>query len=148
MATFGRLPLWGGLLILVGQIAPSPSKAATDDFCTRLAKDSGIDRPPSPDGRSEWTVSALDFGQRFIFGGSSATGMGVRPVEPASVADYRRLEDMCLPAGKGAVCMLRGPVVFKFIWKGRTILTPLTTGERATVSAIGTKTTCRSGPLG
>lgn len=72
--------------------------------------------------------------------------VGVIPVEPASVDDYRRLEDMCLPQGKGAICKLVGPVVFKFMWKGRKIMTPMAAGERATISVLGTRTTCRSEP--
>ena len=85
----------------------------------------------------------MNFGQRFILGGSAATGVGVTPVEPATVEDYQRLENMCMPEGKGAVCKLIGPVNFKFMWKGRKIVTLLTTGERATILVAGTKTTCR-----
>ena len=128
------------LLTLMGQAAPQP------DFCARLAADSGIDRPAAADGSTEWTVNAMNFGQRFVFRGSAATGVGVIPVEPASVDDYRRLEDMCLPQGKGAICKLVGPVVFKFMWKGRKIMTPMAAGERATISVLGTRTTCRSEP--
>jgi len=130
-----------------GQGAGAPG-VGMGDFCARLAADSGIDEPASPDGRTQWTVNAMNFGQRFIFGGSAATGVGVTPVEPATVEDYRRLEDMCLPKGKGAVCELAGPVNFRFTWKGRKIVTPLAPGERATISVAGTRTTCRSGAAG
>lgn len=86
----------------------------------------------------------MNFAQRFLVGGSVATGVGVIPVEPATVEDYRRLENMCLPDGKRAVCKLVGPVNFRFVWKGRKIVTLIEAGERATVTAAGTKTTCRS----
>jgi hypothetical protein len=90
-------------VLFTGATLPSPAANSASDFCTRLAIASGIERPAAPDGQTEWTVNALNFGQRFIFGGSAATGVGVNPVEPATVEDYRRLEDMCLPEGKGAV---------------------------------------------
>lgn len=137
-----QLALCASFLFLTGQTAPPPLSTATD-FCSRLATDSGIDRPPTSGGGTEWTVNAMNFGQRFIFGGSAATGVGVTPVEPATVEDYQRLENMCMPEGKGAVCKLMGPVNFKFMWKGRKIVTLLTTGERATILVAGTKTTCR-----
>ncbi len=123
--------------------APDDVKAAPD-FCARLATNAGIDKPAAPDGRTEWTVNAMNFGQRFVFGGSAATGVGVTPVEPATVEDYRRLERACEPMGKGAVCHLVGPVNFRFIWKGQTIVTPMAAGERATILVAGTKTTCRT----
>ena len=142
MMMIGRLVLCASFACLTGQAAP-PTPVTATDFCSRLAKDSEIDRSASSDGSTGWTVNAMNFGQRFIFGGSAATGVGVMPVEPATVEDYRRLEDMCLPKGKGAVCNLLGPVNFKFTWKGRRIVTPLTAGERATILVAGTKTTCR-----
>ncbi len=114
------------------------------DFCARLAQNSGIDQPASPDGRTEWTAHAMNFGQRFLIGGSVATGVGLRPVEPATLDDYRRLDTMCTVKGKGAVCQLIGPAIFKFTWKGREILTPMAAGERATVSVLGSKTNCRT----
>ena len=139
-----RLTASASFILLTGQTMPPSPTAVTGDFCSRLATNSGIDRPVAPDGRTTWTVSAINFGQRFIAGGSSATGVGVSPVEPATVEDYRRLENMCLPDGKGAVCKLFDPVNFNFIWKGKKIVTPMSAGERATVSVVGTKTTCRS----
>lgn len=87
----------------------------------------------------------MNFGQRFLIGGTAVTSVGVMPVEPATVEDYRRLENMCMPEEKKAVCTLAGPVNFKFTWKGRRIVTPLAAGERATVSVAGTKATCKSG---
>ena len=144
MEKTGRLVLCASFFVLTSQASPMPSGVVTDDFCSRLAKNSGIDRPPAPDGRTTWTVSALNFGQRFIFGGSTATGIGVKPVEPATVEDYHRLEDMCLPEGKGAICKLVGPVNFNFMWKGKKIVTPMANGEHATVSVVGTKATCSS----
>ena len=129
--------------VSTGAAAQLPS-AATGDFCARLAADNGIDRAPTPAGPTSWTVNAMNFGQRFLVGGSAATGVGVSPLEPATVEDYRRLDTMCLPEGKGAVCKLVGPVNFKFTWKGRRTITPMALGERATISVAGTKTTCRS----
>ena len=144
MTKHGWLVIGLSLIGLTAQTTPPPVTASTGDFCSRLAVNSGIDRPASPDGRTQWTVSALNFGQRFLVGGSAATGIGVKPVEPATVEEYHRLENMCLPEGKGAVCKLVGPVDFNFIWKGKKIVTPVAPGERATVSVVGTKTTCRN----
>lgn len=141
-----HLAAFAVLFTLTGQTSPPTSTIATGDFCSRLAADSGIEKRAASDGHTGWTVNAMNFGQRFLVGGSAATGVGVAPVEPATVEDYRRLEDMCLPEGKGAVCKLVGPVNFKFMWKGRKIVTPMATGERATILVVGTRTTCRSNP--
>ena len=123
--TLFRLGLSASFIVITGA-APAVSLAdPTGDFCTRLARNSGIDKPSAPDGHTVWTVSALNFGQRFIVGGSAATGIGVKPVEPATLDDYHRLENMCEPEGKGAVCKLVGPVNFAFIWKGIGIITPM-----------------------
>lgn len=142
--TTRRLAWCAPMLLLSAQAAPV---AAPDgDFCTRLAANAGIERPaPPPPGPTSWTVNALNFGQRFIFGGAAATGVRVTPVEPATAADYRRLEDLCMPEDRGATCNLVGPLNFKFIWKGKKVLTPMQPGERATIIVAGTRTTCRSG---
>jgi hypothetical protein len=132
------------LLLSTGAKTPPPSDSAKADFCARLATDSGIDKPSSPDGRTSWTANAMNFGQRFLLGGSAATGVGVKPIEPATVAEYKRLDDMCMMKGKGAICRLVGPVTFKFNWKGRENLVPMAQGERATVEVVGTKTSCRT----
>ncbi|MFW2851327.1 hypothetical protein ACM61V_05315 [Sphingomonas sp. TX0543] len=132
-------------LLSMGATTPASSTVA-GDFCARLAANSGISQAATGGEPTSWTVSALNFGQRFLVGGTAATGVGVLPVEPSTVEDYRRLEDMCLPEKKGAICKLVGPVIFKFIWKGRKIITPVETGERATVSVAGIKATCRSEP--
>lgn len=142
--TIGHLALCASFFLLTGEAPPLPASAATVDFCSRLATNSGIDRPAAPDGRTVWTVDALNFGQRFIFGGSAATGVSVSPVEPTTVDDYQRLENMCFPERKGAVCKLVGPVNFNFIWKGQKIVTPMAAGERAIVHVVKTKTTCQS----
>lgn len=144
MTTIARVVSCATLLLLTSETTPPPPQTLAGDFCSRLAANSGIDKPTAPDGRTEWTVNAMNFGQRFILGGSAATGVGVSPVEPATVEDYRRLENMCLPEGKGAVCKLAGPVIFNFTWKGRKIPTPMAAGERATILVAGTRTTCRS----
>ncbi|MEH3038328.1 MAG: hypothetical protein PGN23_17820 [Sphingomonas adhaesiva] len=133
-------------LVTTLSLSTGAAPASTGDFCARLAENSGIEAPVAAEGRTEWTVNALNFGQRFLFGGTAATGVGLLPVEPATVEDYRRLETMCLPEDKGAVCKLVGPANFKFLWKGKRIITPLTAGERATITVKGTKTTCRSEP--
>jgi hypothetical protein len=143
MRKIRRLALCAPFFMLTGQTVPPPETEA-GDFCFRLAKDSGIDRPAAPDGRTTWTINALNFGQRFIFGGSAATGVSVRPIPQATVEDYERMENMCLPEGKGAVCKLVGPVNFNFNWKGQKVVTPVAAGERATVSIFSTKTTCQS----
>ena len=102
--TIGRMALCASFFLLTAETSPPVSDTATSDFCMRLANDIGIVRPAAPDGRTVWSVNAWNFGQRLIFGGSVATGIGVTPVEPATMEDYRWLENMCLPEGKGAVC--------------------------------------------
>ena len=135
---------WIAAVALVASTGAAQPDAVKGDFCARLAANSGIDKPAASDGRTAWTASAVSFGQRFLIGGSAATGVGVKAIEPATVIDYRRLDDMCAMKAKGAICHLAGPVIFKFNWKGREILTPMTPGERATVEVIGTKTSCRT----
>ncbi|SEL54466.1 hypothetical protein SAMN05216382_2114 [Sphingomonas palmae] len=129
-------------LMLTAQASPA---ALEGDFCTRLAANAGIERPvPPAPGPTEWTVNALNFGQRFLFSGAVATGVGVTPAEPATAEEYRRMEDICMPEDKGATCNLVGPLNFKFIWKGKKVITPMQPGERATIVVAGTRTTCRS----
>lgn len=138
-----RLAWYAPMLLLSAQAEPV---ADPGDFCTRLASNAGIERPvPPPPGPTSWTVNALNFGQRFIFGGAASTGVGVTPVEPATAKDYRRLENLCMPEDKGATCDLVGPLNFKFIWRGKKVMTPMQPGERATIVVAGTRTTCRSG---
>ena len=139
-----HLSVCAAFFILTGQALPLPSGAATRDFCSRLATDSGIELPVATNGPTEWTVNALNFGQRFLLGGTAVTVVGVAAIEPATLDDYRRLDNMCLPEGKGAACKLLGPVDFNFTWKGRKIVTRIDSGERATILVAGTKTTCRS----
>lgn len=142
MTNGGRMLALAGLLMLTAQAAPPAAPVTASDFCARLAADSGI---VVPAGQPEWTVNALNFGQRWFFGGSTATGVGVEPIDPVTVEDYKRLEDMCLPDGKGAICKLVGPVNVRFYWKGKKILTPMRASEKATILIKGTKTTCRIG---
>ena len=143
--TMGKSATLGAaLMLLTAQANPA---VVEGDFCTRLAANAGIERPaPPPAGPSEWTVNALNFGQRFLFGGAVATGVGVTPAEPATVEEYRRMEDICMPEDKGATCNLVGQLNFKFIWKGKKVITPMRPGEHATSIVAGTRTTCRSVP--
>ena len=131
------------LLGLTGVTAPS-SGTTSATFCTRLAANMGIEQPATGDDPNSWTANALNFGQRFLVGGSAATSVGVSPVEPSTVEDYRRLENMCAPDRKGAACKLSGPVNFNVTWKGRRTVTVMESGERATVSVAGTKMICQS----
>ncbi len=114
------------------------------NFCLRLAADGGIEVPATPPSPRVWTANAVNFRQRFFGSGSAATSVGVTPVEPVTVEDYRRVENMCRPEGQGAICDLVGPVDFKFSWKGRSTVTRLHSGERATISVKGTRASCKS----
>jgi len=142
-----RLAFVASAMILTGE-APSQEQTASPvvpaDFCYRLASNVGLDKPAAPDGHTFWRAKALNFVHRFVVGGSSATGLAVRPVEPATVEDYKRLDDMCMPEGKGAVCKLVGPVNFNFTWKGKKTTTPVNAGERATVRVVGITATCQT----
>lgn len=144
MRNIGRMALCLPLLLLTSQTSPPDPDPAAGDFCLRLAANSGIGATAAADGRTTWTANALNFGQRFIFGGTAATGVSVRPVEPVTVEDYRRMEDICQPEKKGAVCKLAGPLIFNFTWKGQRVATPMAADERATVTVRGLKSTCRT----
>ncbi|WP_245613506.1 hypothetical protein [Sphingomonas parapaucimobilis] len=133
-----------GWVALTGATLPPETALKKLDFCARLAVNIGVDKPAAPDGRTEWTINAMNFGQRFFLGGTAATGVSVTPIEPATVDDYRRAEDMCGPDGKGAICKLVGPMNFRFLWKGNRVITPIAAGEKATIWVKGLKTTCRT----
>lgn len=134
--------LCAALVALTGQ-APPPVDGDGADFCTRLGKNIGIEEPKMADGKVGWKANALNFGQRFLVGGTAATLVAVEPVEPATVEDYKRADGMCTAEGKGAVCRLVGPINFRFGWKGNTTITPVLPGERAVVRVEDIKATCQ-----
>jgi hypothetical protein len=140
---FVRASVLGTALIgLTGQ-APPMLAGEGADFCVRLAKNIGIDTTKAADGKSGWTANALNFGQRFLVGGTASTSVDVEPAEPATVDDYKRASGMCTAEGKGAICRLVGPANFKFGWKGNTSITPVLPDERAIVRVEGIKTNCQ-----
>ena len=134
-------------IALAASFGQSAASAAEPDFCARLAADLGIDEPVAADGRTEWTANSLNFGQRFLWGGSAATSLGIDPPENPTVADYQRIAEYCETTKKGAICRLQGPLVFKLGFKGKEYNTPLMEGEEAVVRTNGTKTMCKSGPI-
>jgi len=99
MPKLWRLILCLPLMVLISGASP-PAETVTEDFCARLAKDSGIEKPTAPDGRTVWTVNALNFGQRFIFGGSATTGLSVKPenARPSPSSALRRRVVARLPS--------------------------------------------------
>lgn len=105
----------------------------------------GFDEAKLAEKKGGWKANALNFGQRFLVGGTASTSVDAEPIEPSTVDDYRRASDMCVAEGKGAVCRLVGPVNFKFGWKGSKTVTPVLPAETAVVSVEGIKTTCRPG---
>lgn len=131
---------------LTGQ-APAPVLIPADgtDFCTRLGRNIGLDEAKLAEKRGGWKANALNFGQRFLVGGTASTSVDVEPVEPSTVDDYKRASDMCVAEGKGAVCRLVGPANFKFGWKGSKTVTTVLPAETAVVSVEGIKTTCQVG---
>ncbi len=134
--------LFTALVALTGQARP-PVDDDGADFCTRLGKNIGIEKPKMADSKVGWTANALNFGQRFFFGGTAATSVAVEPLETATVEDYKRADGMCTTEGKGAVCRLVGPINFRFGWKGNTTITPVLPAESAVVRVEGLKTTCQ-----
>jgi hypothetical protein len=134
------------LAALTGQ-SPTLAALADDgaDFCTRLGRNIGIDEAKLAEGKGAWTANALNFGQRFLVGGTASTSVDVEPVEPVTLEDYQRANAMCAAEGKGAVCRLAGPVSFKFGWKGKQTITPVLPNETATVSVQGSKASCQLG---
>ena len=142
-----RLRSVAACLSLAALFTQSAASATEPDFCARLATDLGIDEPADADGRTEWTANSLNFGQRFLWGGSSATSFGVDPPENPTVADYQRIAEYCETTKKGAICRLQGPLIFKLGFKGKEYMTPLIAGEEAVVRTNGTKTMCKAGPI-
>lgn len=129
---------------LTGQ-APAPVSNSEDgvDFCTRLGRNIGLDVAKLADKKGGWKANALNFGQRFLVGGTASTSVAVEPIDPSTVDDYKRVSDMCVAEGKGAVCRLVGPVNFEFGWKGSKTVTPVLPAETAVVTVEGTKTMCQ-----
>lgn len=136
--------LCAAFVMLTGQ-APVPVGEDGADFCTRLGRNIGLDEAKLANDKGTWTANALNFGQRFLVGGTASTSVDVEPVEPSTVEDYKRAGDMCLSEGKGAVCRLVGPINFKFGWKGNRTVTPVLPDETAIVRVEGIKTSCQSG---
>lgn len=131
---------------LTGQAPVSATDAdSAADFCTRLGRAIGLNDTKLSDAPAGWKANALNFGQRFLVGGTATTSVHVEPVEPASVDDYKRLTDMCAAEGKGAVCRLIGPVAFHFGWKGSRTEVPVLPGETAAVRVEGSRTSCQPG---
>ncbi len=134
------------LVTMTGQApAPVPSPDDGADFCTRLGRNMGLDEAKLAEKKGGWKANALNFGQRFLVGGTASTSVDAEPIEPSTIDDYKRANDMCVAEGKGAVCRLVGPVNFKFGWKGSKTVTPVLPAETAVVSVEGSKTTCQAG---
>ena len=128
---------------LAGQ-SPAPERSTDEgsDFCTRLGRNIGLEEPILADTKAGWKSNALNFGQRFLVGGTATTSVAVEPSEPATVQDYKRANGMCITEGKGVVCRLAGPVNFSLGWKGSTTITPVLPNEKAVVRVEGIKTNC------
>ena len=134
--------LGAAFVTLTGQALPTAADAGAN-FCTRLGQNIGLDESKLADRKAGWTANALNFGQRFLVGGTAATSVAAEPVEPVTVEEYKRADAMCVAEGKGAVCRLVGPVNFRFGWKGNTTVTPVMPHERAVVRVEGIKTICQ-----
>ena len=134
-------------LALTGQVAASdPLSGEGRNFCARLGAEMGLDEKKLAE--TGWEAKALNFGQRFLIGGTATTSVNVEPVEPATIEEYRRVAKMCQSEGKAAVCRLTGPANFRFGWKGTVITTPVLKDEVAVVTVKGITTTCQSGGAG
>lgn len=140
--------LCAACVTLTGQ-APAPVPVPDDavDFCTRLGRNMGLDEGKLAEKKGGWKANALNFGQRFLVGGTASTSVNVEPIEPATVDDYKRVSDMCVAEGKGAVCRLAGPVNFTFGWRGTKTVTAVLPAETAVVTVEGIKTTCQLGTI-
>lgn len=125
---------------LTGQVAEDAV-----DFCTRLGRNMGLDEAKLAEKKGGWKANALNFGQRFLVGGTASTSVNAEPIEPATVDDYKRVSDMCVAEGKGAVCRLAGPVNFEFGWKGTKTVTAVLPAETAVVTVEGIRTSCQLG---
>lgn len=136
--------LCAAFVTLTGQ-APAPDADDGADFCTRLGRNIGLEESKLAEGKGGWKANALNFGQRFLVGGTASTSVNVEPVEPSTVEDYKRAGAMCEAEGKGAVCRLVGPVNFEFGWKGNRTVTPVLPDETAVIRVEGIKTSCQLG---
>jgi hypothetical protein len=130
-------------LVLTGQALagglPSDGEAS---FCTRLGRTIGLDEAKLSEAKDGWQASALNFSQRFFFGGGTSMSVGVDLPETATVDDYRRAEGMCTMERRGALCRLVGPINFKMGWKGSNTVTPVMVNEKAIVRIDGNKASC------
>jgi hypothetical protein len=140
-----RASILGAALVALTAQALPPDPSVGADFCTRLGQAIGLDDSKLADGKPGWSANALNFGQRFLVGGTAATSVAAEPVEPVTVEEYKRADAMCAAEGKGAVCRLVGPVNFRFGWKGNTTVTSVMPDERAVVRVEGSKTICQPG---
>ncbi len=147
MNSFSRAAmLCAAFTMLTGQApAPVPIAEGAANFCIRLGRNIGLDEAKLADDKGGWKANALNFGQRFLVGGTASTSLDIEPVEPSTVEDYKRADAMCVAEGKGAICRLVGPVNFKFGWKGNKTVTPVLPDETAVVSVEGIKASCQSG---
>jgi hypothetical protein len=145
VSPFIRGTILGAALVALTAQSPAPAAGDSGDFCTRLGRAVGVDEAKLADEKPGWSVNALNFGQRFIVGGSATTSVNAEAAEPATVEDYKRADAMCVAEGKGAVCRLSGPVGFRFGWKGNVLLTLVLAGESAVVRVEGSKTHCQPG---
>lgn len=142
-----RIGILGAAFITLTGQAPALAPDGAD-FCTRLGRNIGLDEAQLSGSKAGWKAHALNFGQRFLVGGTAATSVAAEPVEPAVVDDYKRADAMCVAEGKGAVCRLAGPVNFRFGWKGSTTDTPVLPNEKAVVRVEGAKAFCEPGIAG
>ena len=140
----GAITVGAAFLALTGQALPTATDMA-GDFCSRLASNIGIDEPETKDGRTVWTARALNFGQRFLFGGTAVTAVDVEAPDATTIKEYKQAKAMCIPADESAVCELVGPINFVLVWKGNRTVTPIREGETATVVVKGLKTSCETG---
>ena len=144
MTKASRLAACAAASIALSFQTPLQADSAPSGFCARLAENAGIEETKVVDGETTWSASALNFGQRVLFGGTATTSVNVEVVEPATVEDYKRAETMCAAEGRGAVCRLIGPINFKFVWKGNKTLTAVHADETAMVVVESTRATCLS----
>lgn len=131
------------VLSALAALAIPAEAAAADTFCQRLAPMLDMKAVTNSDGSvEEWKVNTVGLGKALL-GGAVANSVGVGPVNPATVDDYRRLENTCAAVKKGAVCKIDGPMTVKITTRKGSIRLDAEEGERPTILIKNTTIYCR-----
>lgn len=136
-------------LAVLGAAAMMPSgvvAAGSDTFCQRLAPKLAMKQSLKSSGDAssrEWKINLLGGLGPALFGGVATASFSVRPIDPATGAEYRRTDGACSTTDKGAVCNIEGPAHLTIRTKGGEVVTDALAGESAVIEMRKTTIYCR-----